>query len=40
MMNDNDSRQSFPLSESIQEEQVIDAVFDSAAGVADDEGLC
>jgi hypothetical protein len=40
MMNDNDSRQPFPLSESVQEEQVVDAVFDATAGVADDKGLC
>ena len=39
-MNDNDGRQSFALSESIQEEQVVDAVFDATAGVADDEGFC
>ncbi len=40
MMNDNDGGQSFALSKGVQEEQVVDAAFDAAAGVADDEGLC
>jgi len=39
MMNHNNGRQCFPLSKSIQEEQVVDTVLDSTAGIADVEGL-
>ena len=39
MMNHHNGRQYFPLSKSIQEEQVVDTVFDSTAGIANVESL-